>query len=100
MPYDFDFCGLVNADYAFTSKDLPGKTVRDRYYLGECRSKEDYNMVFNIFAQQKETVYSLFTECNLLSRETQVDAIKFLSEFYDIIENSRMAKKMIVKKCW
>lgn len=100
IPYDFDFSGLVNADYAFTSKDLPGKTVRDRYYLGECQSKIAYTELFNYFGSKKNEIYSLYENCNLLSRETQVDAINFLTEFYDIIENPKIAKKRIAKKCW
>jgi hypothetical protein len=100
IPYDFDFCGLVNADYAFTSKDLPGKTVRDRYYIGECRTNKEYKELFNHFISKKDDIYSLFLNCDLLSNETRNDAIEFLTEFFDIVENSKLRRKMIAQNCW
>ena len=100
VPYDFDFCGLVNADYAYTSEDLPGKTVRYRYYLGECRTNEEYESLFQSFIDRKTEIFSLFRECDLLSSEAQDDAVQYLEEFYQIIENPRLARRKIKKACW
>ncbi|MGQ9620776.1 MAG: hypothetical protein ACUVTX_07320, partial [Bacteroidales bacterium] len=45
IPYDFDFCGLVNADYAHPFESLPIKSIRERLYLGLCRSEEEFKKV-------------------------------------------------------
>ena len=34
VPYDFDYSGLVAADYAIPSTDLPIQNVEERYFLG------------------------------------------------------------------
>jgi len=100
VPYDFDFTGLVNADYAFPSEGSTRKTVRDRQYLGECRSKNEYRELYNHFNMKKGEIYSIYANCQLLSKESQDDALNYLVEFYNIIENPRLAKKNIAKKCW
>jgi len=40
VPYDFDYSGLVNTDYAVPFEGLGLKSVRERRYLGICRSQE------------------------------------------------------------
>ncbi|MFC2096584.1 hypothetical protein ACFLQ3_02680 [Bacteroidota bacterium] len=37
VPYDFDFAGLVNADYANPAEVLDIENVTERYFLGLCR---------------------------------------------------------------
>ena len=42
VPYDFDYSGLVDANYAVPSDQLNLPSVLDRRYLGICRSEETF----------------------------------------------------------
>jgi hypothetical protein len=42
IPYDFDLTGIVNASYAIPADIIGTKNIRERLFLGICRSKEDF----------------------------------------------------------
>ena len=54
VPYDFDYSGFVNAWYAVPFESLPIKSVRERYYLGICRSEEVFRNSLKEFSDKKE----------------------------------------------
>lgn len=99
IPYDFDFSGLVNTDYA-TVGDLPIENVRDRYYIGTCRTNEEYQRLFDLFRAKKDNIYNIFQSCELLEKNNEEDVIGYLDEFYNIINDSKLTKRRIIKKCW
>lgn len=99
IPYDFDFSGLVNTDYA-TVGDLPIENVRERYYIGTCRTKEEYQRLFDLFMAKKDDVYKIFQTCELLEQVNKEDIIDYLDEFYETIQDEKLAKRNIIKKCW
>ena len=100
VPYDFDFSGFVNTDYAYASKEHGQKTVRDRFYVGSCRSPEEYEELFSLFEDHHSDFDRLIMENQYIVENVKSDVVGYIGEFYDIIGNQRMAKKKIVKKCW
>src|ERR1041385_40117 len=61
IPYDFDYCGLVNAYYAVPAEILGIEKVTDRKYRGFPRSMEELQQAISIFNKQKENIYKLIT---------------------------------------
>ena len=49
VPYDFDFSGLVDADYAGPPPTLPIRTVTQRLFRGFCRPDFDWHAVYGTF---------------------------------------------------
>ncbi len=75
VPYDFDFSGLVNAPYARPHTDLfPIESVRERHFLGECRSHKIYRATFEIFQEKKDSNYVRVRECKFLDDVARKDA--------------------------
>jgi len=99
IPYDFDFSGLVNADYANPDKRLKLENVRERYYLGECSSKEQYEQLFIYFLQKKKEIYNLFKKSRYLDDASKEDALEYLDSFFIIISDNIQAKRFITRKC-
>ncbi len=99
VPYDFDYSGLVNAIYAVPHEGLPIDSIRERYFMGLCRSEKYYNPVFKLFLDKKDDILNIFNNCNQLSDRNKKDVTNYLEGFYKIIENQKTAGKYIYGGC-
>jgi len=71
VPYDFDYSGLVNTDYAIPFEGLNLKSVRERRYLGICRSEDVFINALKEFNDKKEEFYKVINDFPLLSAKTK-----------------------------
>lgn len=84
VPYDFDFTGLVNAGYAIPEDKITGTTnIRERIFLGVCRSREVYQNDIKEFLQKKDEFYRVINEFPYLSTKQKKDMILYLDEFFN-----------------
>jgi hypothetical protein len=82
VPYDFDYSGLVNADYAIPYEGLGLKSVRERRYVGICRSEDVFINALTEFTEKKEEFYKAINNFTLLGAKTKKDMIEYLDTFY------------------
>lgn len=99
VPYDFDYCGLVAANYAIPHESLPIKTVTDRYYMGNCMDKEDFLKIKSLFIDRKNEITSLFSNCDKLEKFSRTQADKFLEDFFQIISDDKLSDQWLFKNC-
>ena len=99
VPYDFDYSGLVNARYAIPSKQLNLTTVRERAYLGPCRTPAELEPFFDRMRRVKDDVMRVIEETPGLSTGYRKDAQNYLGKFYDIISKPGDVKKAFVDGC-
>lgn len=97
VPYDFDFGGLVNADYASAPPNLPIATVRERLYRGWPRTTAELETVFTVYNQKKDKIYQLINNCDLLQPKHKKDMIDYLDDFYKTINNKREVQKVFIE---
>ncbi|RMG64055.1 MAG: hypothetical protein D6722_17200, partial [Bacteroidetes bacterium] len=60
IPYDFDWCGIVDAPYAFPNPQLGINSVRQRVFRGFCRTPEEFEATFSRFRAQRQALLSLY----------------------------------------
>jgi hypothetical protein len=96
VPYDFDYAGLVNAEYAIPDPLLGTESVLERVYRGFPRTTSELQDVFDIFNQQKEKIYALIKNFEPLSSQNKKEMISYLDDFYETINNSRKAEAIFV----
>ena len=96
VPYDFDYCGLVNAEYAEPYELLNLENIRQRLYRGFPRTMEDLDKVFTIFKEKKEKIYALINDFDLLDKATKKDMIQYIQGFYDIIDHPDQVKSIFI----
>jgi len=96
VPYDFDYAGLVNAEYAVPDEQLGTQTVLERVYRGFPRTASELQTVFDLFNQQKEKIYALIKNFEPLSQRNKKEMIDYLDDFYETINNSRKAEYIFV----
>ena len=99
IPYDFDASGLVNAHYAAPPDGLNVRTIRQRLYRGFCLFNDELPQTVALFNQKKTDIMALFQSNQLLSDRTRKDAVKYIEDFYEKINNPKRFEIEIIDKC-
>ena len=99
VPYDFDWSGLVNPPYAVPSEFLPIETVRTRLYRGYCRTDAELQPALNEFIQSKDEIYQTCNSIPFLSEKELKKVLKYIDDFYKIIENPKKVELEFHSKC-
>ena len=100
VPYDFDWTGLVNASYAIPDDKITGTTtVRERIFLGICRSREDYRKELEQFLEKKDEFYRLINEFPYLNEKQKRDMIYYLDEFYELCSGRQRILEVFLNSC-
>ncbi len=96
VPYDFDFCGLVNAPYAVPPEQIQVASVTERSYRGFPRSMEELEPVVANFKDQKEKTLALISNCQWLSSRYKKEMTNFLEDFYKLLDNKSRIKSAFI----
>ena len=87
VPYDFDYAGLVNADYASPDPIMKTESVLERVYRGYPRTMSELQAVLKVYIQQKENIYTLIQNFEPLDGRNKKEVLYYLDEFYKSINN-------------
>lgn len=96
IPYDFDYCGAVNAIYAEPAPYLGIKKVTDRLYLGFPRTIAEINATVNIFLQKETEVLNTISSFPLLRKKGKEEMLAFIQGFFAIIKDEASVKRIFV----
>ena len=96
VPYDFDFAGLVNAQYAIPAPELSITSVRERLYRGFPRKMEEIQRVLDMFREKKEAINNLIMNFELLDLRYRKEMIDYLDGFYKTIESKSLVKRIFI----
>jgi hypothetical protein len=99
VPFDFDYAGLVDAEYAVPFETLPIKSVRERLYLGICRTKEEFKDALKEFLDKKEEFYRVINDFPYLNIRSKKEIINYLNEFYDEFNKRDMVIHSLLTEC-
>jgi len=99
VPYDFDYAGMVDADYATPHNKLPLKDVKDRFYLGPCRDKEELKATFELFDSKKSNILSACDQFAKICPTSHQYVANYIHDFYSILENPRQREDLVVAHC-
>ena len=96
VPYDFDYCGLVNAAYAIPNEVIGTESVTERVYRGFPRNMEELQATLDIFRAKKADIYATIRNFSYLSEKTKSGIIKYLEGFYKMIESRSEVKSVFI----
>ena len=96
VPYDFDHSGFVNAGYALPNELLGTEKVTERVYRGFPRTMEELQTVFEVYKKQKENIISVIRNFTLLKERARNEAITYLEEFYQTINDRRKIQDIFI----
>jgi hypothetical protein len=89
VPYDFDLCGVVNADYSAPAPEMGLTSSRDRKFAGICREKPTIEAELKYFREKKDKLYSVVNELPHFNQRSKKDIMVFLDDFFDKLEKQR-----------
>lgn len=101
IAYDFDFAGAVNARYAVPDVRLNLRSVRQRVFRGYCTDADSYARVFALFKEKQPAIYALYSDeiGKLMDGSTVRETLRYFDEFYETINDRRLAKRSIIESC-
>ena len=100
VPYALDYCGIVNTNYAIPQPRVPIESLTQRYWMGTCLTEEEFSTVTATFLEKKDEIIRMFEECESLDKIHRNTAVKFIKQYYTIIEKSeQQAMRTILKDC-
>jgi hypothetical protein len=83
VPHDFDWTGLVNPTYAIPTEEIGTENVRERIFMGVCRTKEIYSKDLDLFLEKKPEFYKVINESPYISQKVKKDMTGYLDGFFD-----------------
>jgi hypothetical protein len=98
VPYDFDYAGIVGAPYAIPADQLEIESVNERIYRGFCDLNDQLQPSLLVHRGKKEGIISVI-EKSILNPATKKRALKYLDQYFQIIENDKKVKSLILDRC-
>jgi hypothetical protein len=96
VPYDFDYSGFVNTEYAVPDERLNIENVQQRLYRGYPRTMTELNASLDIFKQQKEKIYALINNFSLLTPLSKKELTNYMNDFYASIKDAHDIKYIFI----
>jgi hypothetical protein len=98
-PYDFDFAGMVDADYATPPPNIRIRSVRTRYYRGFCQQPSETRRAIALFNAKRAALYDIYRNSAELAEPFKQKAIDYLDSFYEIINDPDELNSKVVGRC-
>ena len=99
VPYDFDYCGFVDAEYAIPAENLGIESVRDRYYLGACRSEQGYTKAMDWLASYRDDIRDLILNFEYIDESEKEFLLDFIESYYEQSQYKGFIERSIHPTC-
>jgi len=100
VPYDYDYCGMVNASYAIPDETKLGiKSVTERVYLGICQPESEFQTIITKFKKHKDEFYDEINNFEYLEPRYKQEMIGYLDEFFRMIDTKNFYDNYLKKHC-
>jgi hypothetical protein len=96
VPYDFDYCGLVDASYAVPNEIMGTEKVTERVYRGFPRNMEEIQETLNLFRKKKDGIFSLVNSFTLIAERNRKIMTNYLEGFFKLIENKGQVRSVFI----
>ena len=99
IPYDFDWSGVIDANYAIPDEKLGIRSVRQRRFWGVCRGRETLEETIPLFNERRDAIYALYRgQMGMMPREKD-RTLDYLDDFYEVINDDEKFTEEIVDRC-
>lgn len=95
LPYDFDYCGLVDTDYAVVHEAFAIKDVKERLYIGPSCEEGEARALIKEFADKKQDALDCINNFKLLDERERKRMVNYLSSFFEELEDERRMQRIL-----
>jgi hypothetical protein len=99
IPYDFDQSGIVDAPYAAPNENFRIRSVRQRLYRGRCVNNEYIETSLQKFRDGRAEIYALVETQEGLDSGDRKRVVRYIDDFYEIIDDPKDLEKRIIGRC-
>ena len=99
IPYDFDRSGLVSAPYALPGHQFDIRSVRQRIYRGRCLNNDHVDGSIDRFKAVRNNIFALIEIQDGLTPQVREILADYVQQFYDIADDPRKVRRLMIKKC-
>lgn len=99
VPYDFDFSGLVNAEYAGPPPKLNILSVRQRVFRGFCSAELEWPAVSDSMLAARDGISTLLDRLEGLDARNRKSVAAYLGSFFETLESPRAYRRRIADAC-
>lgn len=99
VPYDFDYSGMVDTEYAIPIEELGIESVRERLYRGICLPETVTKEVIAHFIKRKNAIYKVVNDFQLLEKRDKKNMLDYLDSFYRVLDSDYLVRNEIRKSC-
>ena len=82
VPYDFDYSGIVNAEYAVPGENLGISSVTERFFLGPCRENIVYRQTMEYILEHREKIIDEVSSFPYLDDKEKEEMIAYLNQYF------------------
>ena len=98
VPYDFDYCGIVNTDYR-NSAGYTSLTDPERIFKGKCYTHKEMKSMLRKFRRSRSKFINLLYSTRQLDNDSLIHMYNYISEFYNIISSRKERDKYFNINC-
>ena len=98
VPYDFDYCGLVDAPYAVPPEGMDISSVTSRVFRGLCRD-QGYNSQIQFYKTMQSKLVDEVKNATYMEEKSRSEIASYIQEFYKDINNPNTVRKNIDQAC-
>lgn len=98
VPYDFDYSGLVDTDYAIPHESIPIKKVTERIFMAKNVSLEEANATADFFREKKDQIYATIESAAYLGEKDKKYATKYINGFFKVLDSERQMEREFTKR--
>ena len=100
VPFDFDQTGIVDPPYAAPPDASLGiRRVTDRKYRGLCVHNSELPGAIALFNRKRAELEALFMDDSLPYAKARQEALEYIAEFFETINDPRKLDKKILGDC-
>ncbi len=99
VPYDFDYTGLVNAEYAIPGENLGITSVTQRYYLGPCREDQEYQVAIDHINSHREEILELVSDFPILREKHKQEMLDYLESYFQSASEDNFINRKLKSTC-
>jgi hypothetical protein len=99
VPYDFDYAGLVDAQYAAPATALPIQDVTERFFLGVCENNVSLDTVAEEFVQLKSRILGTIENFPYMNDRNRKSAYTYIDNFYRTYRNEGSLVHTLTRTC-
>lgn len=97
VPYDFDYSGIVNTDYATPHESLGIKNVTDRIFLHKNVSFEEAKVTAQYYLSKEQEFYDLIANADYLLDNDRKTTTKFIEAFFRTLKADGRIRRAFVR---